>query len=179
MGSMPLDRSRAVVLIVDVQEAFRSSIDGFDRMARSIATLAQGAGALGLPVIVTEQNPEKLGTTVPEIAAHLDAATPLSKMALSSAAAEGFDLGGRDQVLLCGIETHVCVYQTAADLLARQVEVELVVDAVASRSPANREVAITRMESMGVAPTTVEMCLFELLGRAGTPEFKQIQRLVV
>lgn len=176
---MGLDRSRAAVLIVDVQEAFRSSIDGFDQMVGSIATLAQGAGVLGLPVIVTEQNPEKLGTTVPEIAEHLGAAARLPKMALSSAAAEGFDLGGRDQVLLCGIETHVCVYQTAADLLADQVEVELVVDAVASRDPANREVAITRMGSMGVGLTTVEMCLFELLGRAGTPEFKQIQRLVV
>jgi nicotinamidase-related amidase len=81
-------------------------------------------------------------------------------------------------VLLCGIEAHICVYQTAADLLAQGVEVQIVTDAVASRSGTDRTAAISRLSSMGAPATTVEMCLFEMLGRAGTPEFKAVQRLL-
>jgi nicotinamidase-related amidase len=102
----------------------------------------------------------------------------LEKLTLSAAAADGFDLGGREQVLLCGIEAHICVYQTVADLLDRNVDVHLVVDCVASRSALDRGTAISRIASMGASLTTVEMALFELLGRAGSEEFKAVQKLV-
>ncbi|MBS1676991.1 MAG: isochorismatase family protein [Actinobacteria bacterium] len=167
------------MVVVDVQGAFRKAIEGFDRLVGSIATLVQAAAVLEVPVIVSEQYPEKLGSTVPEIADHLDGVVPIEKLALSVVGADGFDLAGRDQVLLCGIEAHICVYQSAVELLGRGAEVQLVVDAVGSRSSLNRETAIARLGSLGVAPTTVEMSMFELLGRAGTPEFKAVQKLVI
>ena len=96
----------------------------------------------------------------------------------SGASADGFDLGGRDQVLMCGIEAHVCVHQTAAELLAGGVEVHVAVDAVGSRSALDREVGLRRMTDAGAVPTTVETALFEMLGKAGGDEFKQVQGLV-
>ncbi len=116
-----LARNRTALLVVDVQEAFRPVIDGFDDVARATALLVQGARALGVPVLVTEQYPRGLGATVPEVADHLGAGTPcLPKTVFSAADAAGFDLQGRDQVLVCGIEAHVCVHQTTQHLLARR-----------------------------------------------------------
>jgi len=102
----------------------------------------------------------------------------LPKTVFSAAAADGFDLGGRDQVLVCGIETHVCVNQTALDLLGRGAEVQVAADAVSSRTAANREVGLHKMEAAGATITSTETALFELLGAAGSEEFKAIQRLV-
>ena len=93
--------------------------------------------------------------------------------------AEGFDLEGRDQALVCGIETHVCVNQTALDLLASGVDVQVAVDAVGSRTEENKGVGLQKMERAGATLTSVETALFELLGRAGTDEFKQVQRLIL
>jgi nicotinamidase-related amidase len=174
----PLDRARAALVVVDVQEAFRKAVAGFDDVARQAAILVQGARALGLPVVVTEQYPRGLGDTVPEIAAHLDGVERHPKTVFAASRAEGFDLEGRDEVLICGIEAHVCVNQTALDLLARGVGVHVAADAVASRTPANRELGLHRMERAGATLTSVEMALFELVGRAGTDEFKAIQELI-
>jgi len=116
---------------------------------------------------------------VPEVAEHLDGATgPLEKTVFSAAGADGFDLGGRDQVLLCGIEAHVCVSQTAHDLLDDGVEVHVARDAVTSRTEENAELGLRKMESAGAVVTSVETALFELLGAAGSAEFKAVQRLV-
>jgi nicotinamidase-related amidase len=115
---------------------------------------------------------------VPEVAEHLGDIEPLPKTVFSGASADGFDLDGRDQVLMCGIETHVCVHQTAAELLAGGVEVHVAVDAVGSRSALDREVGLRRMTDAGAVPTTVETALFEMFGRAGGDEFKQVQGLV-
>ncbi len=120
-----LDRERAALVVVDVQEAFRPAVLDFDRVAANTAVLVQGAQAMGVPVVATEQYPQGLGATVPEVAEHLNGAEPIDKTAFSAARAEGFDLAGRDQVLLCGIETHVCVSQTASDLLGQGVEVHV------------------------------------------------------
>ena len=173
-----LDRERAALVVVDVQEAFRPAVEGFDDVVRSTTQLIQGAKALGIPVLVTEQYPKGLGRTVPEVAEHLDGAQPLEKVCFSAAQAEGFDLDGRDQALVCGIETHVCVSQTAHDLLDRGVEVHVAADAVTSRSAANREVGLHKMERSGAIVTSVETALFELVGAAGSDEFKQVQRLI-
>ena len=173
-----LDRDRAVLIVVDVQEAFRPAVDDFDRVAHGAAVLIDGARTLGVPVIVTEQYPKGLGHTVPEVAEHLDGVEPIEKVCFSAARADGFDVDGRDQALVCGIESHVCVSQTAHDLLDRGLEVHVARDAVASRTEANRELGIHKMERAGAVVTSVEAALFELLGEAGTPEFKAVQGLI-
>ena len=173
-----LDRGRAALVVVDVQEAFRPAVLDFDRVAAGAATLVRGARILELPVIVTQQYPKGLGATVPELAEHLDGIEPLDKVCFSAAAADGFDLRGRDQALICGIESHVCVSQTAHDLLDRGVQVHVARDAVTSRSEENRELGLHKMEGAGAVVTSVETALFELLGAAGTDEFKQVQALV-
>jgi nicotinamidase-related amidase len=175
-----LDADRTALIVVDVQEGFRKAIPDFDRVARATATLIEGAEALGVPIVITEQYPKGLGETAPEVAEHLPEGTePLEKVCFSAADAEGFDLGGRDQALVCGIETHVCVNQTVLDLLGSGAEVQVAEDAVASRSAENREVGLHKMERAGAVLTSVETALFELLGRAGTDEFKRIQKLIL
>jgi len=175
-----LDRERVVLVVVDVQEAFRKAVPSFDAVAESAATLVQGAEAMGIPIVVTEQYPKGLGHTVPEVAEHLpDGLKPLEKVRFSAAEAEGFDLNGRDQALVCGIETHVCVNQTVLDLLDRGIEVEVVGDAVGSRTDENRELGLHKVEDAGAVLTSVETALFELLGGSDAAEFKQVQALVL
>ena len=173
-----LDRGRAALVVVDVQEAFRPAVEGFAEVAARTAVLVQGARILGLPVVVTEQYPRGLGATVPEVAEHLDGAAPLEKTVFSACRAEGFDLSGRDQAVVCGVEAHVCVSQTVHDLLERGVEVHVAADAVASRAPENREVGLRKMAESGAILSSTETALFEWLERAGTPEFKSVQALV-
>jgi nicotinamidase-related amidase len=174
-----LDRGRAALIVVDVQEAFRKAIPDFDRVAAASATLVEGAEALGLPILVTEQYPKGLGHTVPEVADHLpEGLEPIEKVRFSAAEAEGFDLNGREQALVCGIETHVCVNQTVLDLIDDGVEVHVAGDAVGSRSESNRELGLQKAERAGAVLTSVETALFELLGGSDAPEFKQVQELV-
>jgi nicotinamidase-related amidase len=175
-----LEADRTTLIVVDVQEAFRKAIPDFERIARATATLIEGAEAIGIPVVITEQYPKGLGETVPEVAEHLpDGVQPLEKVVFAASEAEGFDLEGRDQALVCGIETHVCVNQTALDLLASGVDVQIAEDAVGSRTDENKRVGLHKMERAGATLTSVETALFELLGRAGTDEFKQVQRLIL
>jgi nicotinamidase-related amidase len=176
--SRVLDRERAALVVVDVQEAFRQAVGEFDTVAANAGVLAQGARTLGLPIVVTEQYPKGLGETVPEVAAHLDGVARHPKTVFSAARAEGFDLGGRDQALVCGIEAHVCVQQTVQDLLDTGVEVHVAADATSSRTALNRRLGLEKMERSGAWVTSTEMALFELVGEAGTPEFKTIQALV-
>jgi nicotinamidase-related amidase len=178
--SAKLQPDRTALVVVDVQEGFRKAIPDFERVANATATLIEGAEAIGIPIIVTEQYPKGLGETAPEVADHLpDGAEPLEKVAFSAADAEGFDLGGRDQVLVCGIETHVCVNQTVLDLLDADTEVQVAEDAVGSRTEENKRIGLHKMERAGATLTSVETALFELLGRAGTDEFKTVQKLIL
>ncbi len=164
--------------MVDVQEAFRPAVLDFDRVARNAAVLVEGARALGVPTVVTEQYPKGLGRTVPELAEHLDGVEPIEKVCFSAAEADGFDTGGRRQALVCGIEAHVCVSQTAHDLLERGLEVHVARDAVTSRTTDNKHVGLHKMEASGAIVTSVETALFELVGTAGSDEFKTVQRLI-
>ena len=173
-----LERERTALVVVDVQEAFRPAVRAFDELVDGAAKLIQGARALGLPIVLTEQYPKGLGRTVAEIAEPLDGVEPIEKMCFSAARAEGFELGGRDQALICGIEAHVCVSQTAHDLIERGVEVHVASDAVTSRTEANKVVGLHKMERSGAIVTSVEAALFELVGAAGSDEFKQVQRVV-
>jgi nicotinamidase-related amidase len=176
--SRVLERERAALVVIDVQEAFRQAVGEFDAVARNAGVLVQGARELGLPVVVTEQYPQGLGETVPEVAEHLDVERH-PKTVFSAARAQGFDLAGREQALVCGIEAHVCVEQTVQDLLDRGIEVHVAADAVSSRTALNRRLGLEKMERSGAWVTSTEMALFELLGEAGTPEFKAIQKLVL
>ncbi len=180
MAAPKLDRERAALVVVDLQEAFRKAIPDFDRVAGAAATLIDGAEAMGVPIKVTEQYPKGLGRTVPEVAEHLpDTVRPIEKVRFSAAEADGFDLDGRNQALVCGIETHVCVSQTVLDLLDAGVEVHVVADAVGSRTEANRELGLHKAERAGAVLTSVEAALFELLGGSDAAEFKQVQGLVM
>jgi nicotinamidase-related amidase len=168
------------LVVVDVQEGFRRAIPDFERIAKATATLIEGADLLGVPIVVTEQYPKGLGETASEVAEHLPEGTePLEKVRFSATEADGFDLGGRDQALLCGVESHVCVSQTAIDLLEGGVEVQVPLDGVGSRTEENKRVGLHKMERAGAVLTSVEAALFELLGGAGTDEFKQVQKLIL
>jgi nicotinamidase-related amidase len=175
-----LKPDRTTLVVVDVQEGFRQAIPDFERVAKATATLVEGAGVLGIPIVITEQYPKGLGETAAEVAEHLPGgAEPLEKVVFSAADAEGFDLGSRDQALVCGIETHVCVNQTVLDLLDAGTEVQVAEDAVGSRTEQNKRVGLHKMEQVGAVLTSVETALFELLGRAGTDEFKRVQKLIL
>ncbi len=178
--SAKLDPERAALVIIDVQEGFRKAIPGFERIAAATATLARGAEAMALPIVVTEQYPQGLGATVPAVATALpEGVAPIAKTVFSAAAADGFGLGGREQAIVCGVEAHVCVNQTVLDLLDRGVEVHVVADAVGSRSDADRDLGLAKAERAGAWLTSVETALFELLGGAGDERFKAVQKLVL
>jgi nicotinamidase-related amidase len=171
-----LSRERAALVVVDVQEAFRR-YPAFERVAQAAARLVEAARILELPVIASEQYPRGLGHTAPEVG--LGEQRPIEKSVFSAVRAEGFDLQGREQAIVCGIETHVCVSQTVHDLLARGVEVHVPADAVGSRHEIDYERGLERMARAGAVIDTVEAALFELLERAGTPEFKAVQKLIL
>jgi nicotinamidase-related amidase len=173
-----LKRDLAALVVVDVQEAFRQAVLDFERVAHNTAVLIQGARAMGVPIVATEQYPKGLGRTAPEVAEHLNGLEPIEKTCFSAVRADGFDLGERKQALVCGIEAHVCVWQTVDDLLERGFEVHFARDAVTSRTEENRDVGIERMETEGAVVSSVETALFELLGAAGSDEFKRVQALV-
>jgi nicotinamidase-related amidase len=171
-----LARDRAALVVVDVQEGFRA-YDSFARVAASCAKLLAGARILDVPALVSEQYPKGLGHSAPELG--IEDEPRIEKTVFSAARADGFELGGRDQAIVCGIETHVCVSQTVHDLLDRGVEVHVPADAVGSRHTIDYERGLERLERAGAVVSTVESSLFELLGRAGTPEFKAVQKLIL
>jgi nicotinamidase-related amidase len=171
-----LARDRAALVVIDVQEGFRP-YDSFEPVAEASAKLLAGARILDVPRLVTEQYPKGLGHTAAEVA--LQDERPIEKTVFSAARAEGFDLRGREQAVVCGIETHVCVSQTVHDLLDRGVEVHVPADAVGSRHLLDYERGLERLQRAGAVVTTVEAVLFELLQRAGTPEFKAVQKLIL
>jgi len=177
-----LDRRRAALAVIDMQEAFGKIIPDFDEMVERIALTVQACKLLKLPIVVTEQYPKGLGRTASAIAQSLpEGSSPIEKLSFSACGAQEFDSRLREhhveQVILCGIEAHICVSQTAHDLLQNGYQVHLLSDAVSTRLARNRVLAIDRMAKAGAIISSIEMALFELCP-AGTPEFKQAQALV-
>ena len=170
------------LVLLDVQGKLATLMHDREALYQSLRLLVQGVQALELPILWLEQYPRGLGPTIPEVADLLTGQQPLAKTCFSACglAAFGEQLRhtGRRQLLLAGIEAHICVYQTCRDLLAQGYEVEVVTDAVSSRTAANRQLGLERMVASGAAATSVEMCLFELLRQAGGPAFKQVAQLV-
>jgi nicotinamidase-related amidase len=168
------------LLVIDVQERLMVKIPAADALVRNIAFLVDGARALAMPVQATEQYPKGLGPTVKELAERLPERP--DKVAFSCCAipsvVEGFRKAARPKVVLAGIETHVCVQNTALDLLALNFRVFIPADAVASRYAVDNDRALRRLEQAGAVITTSEAAVFEWVGGAGHPRFKEISRLV-
>ena len=168
------------LLVVDVQEKLMVKIPDADALIRNIAFLIDAAAIAGLPVAATEQYPKGLGPTVTELARRIPRRP--DKVAFSccavSSIVEGFRKAARSKVVLAGIESHVCVLQTALDLLAQDFRVFVAIDAVGSRYGIDHEFALHRMEQAGAVLTTSETCVFEWIGGADHPKFKQISLLV-
>lgn len=177
-----LDIEKSLLLVVDVQGKLARMMDQSDSVIAQLSILIEGCRILGLPVVWAEQLPEKLGSTVPELVAKLDGLTPIAKSSFGCcgdvALYQAIQETGRSQILLCGIEAHVCVWQTARILLKDQFLVHLIGDAVSSRSARNREIGVERMVSAGAVLSCTEMALFELMEDANHSKFREIARLL-
>jgi nicotinamidase-related amidase len=176
-----LSRGASRLVIVDVQEKLVPLIAAGEMMVSNCRRLIEGARALGVPVFATEQYPKGLGRTVPALRELFDAIP--EKLRFSSVEVLNWGFAGdgtsdRDQVVVAGIEAHVCVLQTALDLIAHGYRVFVPADAVASRGELDWKIALDRLASAGAVIATTESVLFEWCETAGTPEFKQISRLI-
>jgi len=169
------------LLVVDVQERIIREVPHGNRVIWNCRRLLDGANILGVRTAATEQYSEKLGGTVPDLASRLQGPAP-SKLAFSCGACgelfADWQDAGIHRVLVCGIETHVCIQQTVLDLMAAGYQVLVAADAVAARHTIDHEIALRRMEASGAILTTTEAALFEWCAVAGTPEFKKISALV-
>jgi nicotinamidase-related amidase len=177
-----LEPRKSMLLIIDAQEKLFRVMHERDALLRKWQQMVQGARELGLPMVWSEQYPEGMGKTLPELAELLDGLSPIAKKTFSCCAhpplLDAILRTGRSQALLVGIESHVCVYQTAVDLLARGLEVEVVADCVSSRTADNRQIGINRIQQAGGRVTSVEMALFEMLRSAEGPHFKPISKII-
>ncbi|HEX3102271.1 MAG TPA: hydrolase [Pyrinomonadaceae bacterium] len=178
-----LDAKRAALVVVDIQEGFRNAIPEFAVIASRASTAVRGFQVLGLPVVITEQYPKGLGHTAEEIRTALPGDFEVfEKTAFSSCGAAPFvaklDEYGVRQVVLCGLETHVCVNQTAHDLLELGFDVHLLTDCVCSRFEHDKAAGLAKMKMSGVVPSSIEMALFELMRDAKNASFKEIQALI-
>ncbi len=170
----------SAVLVVDVQEKLMVKIPGAAAIVRNIAFVIDAAGLAGVEILATEQYPKGLGPTVPELAKRLPQRP--DKLTFSSCGipdlTENLRRKGRSRILLVGIEAHVCILNTALDLLAEGFRVYLAVDAVGSRYAIDQETALKRLAAAGVIMTTVETAVFEWTGGAAHPQFKKLSALV-
>ncbi|MBP7275013.1 MAG: isochorismatase family protein [Kiritimatiellae bacterium] len=173
---------KTALVVVDVQGRLAEAVAGSEQLMAEIRRLILGWRALGLPVLLTEQVPEKLGATRAELAEALSGITAIPKSTFSCVGEPAFmralGAAGVRRVLLCGIETHVCIWQTARDLRHAGYEVEVCVDAVSSRSPLHRDTALARMRDEGARWTVVEMALLERVGSASSPVFRSVHALI-
>jgi nicotinamidase-related amidase len=184
-GSVLLDRRASLLVVVDMQEPFLNAIHGRDALTANVVLLCRAAGVLGVPVVATTQYAARMGGVVPEVAEAIGGSGggdggALDKLRFSCLGAAGFleRLPGKRQVVLCGVETHICVTQTAADLLRLGLAVHIAADAVSSRTFEKHKLGMERLRDIGALPCASEAAVYEWLHEAGTPEFKQILALV-
>lgn len=177
-----LDINNTILVVVDVQGKLASLVHKNELFLENLKRMIKGAKVLDLPILWTEQNPEGIGATIPEIAELLTGLKPLRKTSFSCCGDKNFldalKATQRTQVLITGIETHICVYQTTMELLAAGYEVEVVTDAVSSRTPENKEVGLQKMKVAGAGLTGTETALFELLKVSTGAKFKEILKVV-
>ena len=172
----------SLLVVVDVQGKLAQLMHDKEVLFKNIRILIQAAKILDIPILWCQQCPDSLGPTVSEISQLLTDCEPINKSAFSCCGEENFNVrlnkSARQQVILCGIETHVCIYQTASDLLRKGFCVDVIADAVSSRTLDNRQIALQRMSAGGANISSTEMALFELLKTAEHPQFKQIAKLI-
>ena len=173
--------TEACLVVIDIQGKLATIVDESEAVIQNTSRLVQAMQSLEVPILWLEQNPNRLGGTSPEIAQHLQG-QPIAKMAFSAcremAFMEAVKASGRTQFIVTGIETHICVYQTARQLKEQGYEVEVVVDAVSSRTKDNKDVGLAKMNAVGILPTSTEMILYELLQSSDHEQFKTILKLV-
>jgi len=177
---MPLKPSSSLLCVIDVQERLLPVVPGSETVVERCVRLAEAAKLLDVRAVLVEQYPQGLGPTPTVLTERLP--PPMPKRSFSCCGSAGFEqsLGpDTETVVLAGLETHVCVAQTALDLLARGLRVLVAVDAVASRHPIDHEVALRRLETSGAELTTTEAVLFEWCGSADHPRFQDVRRLVL
>lgn len=179
-----LEPEKAVLLVIDVQEKLCAAMDenALQQLTKNTGILLESANELALPVIFTEQYVKGLGPTLSELKQRAPAATCYEKLTFSCCGNEAFidqmEESGRTQVIVSGMETHVCVLQTVIDLLGEGFDVHIVKDAVMSRSSDNKQTAIEAMVLAGAVPASTESVVFQLLKIAGTESFKKLSKLV-
>ena len=171
-----------LLIVIDVQGNLARVVAESESAILAVERLVQGAKLLNLPVLLTAQVPEKIGHTIPEISGLLPEQADLPRVHFSiwqdAAVQQAIRSSGRHQLILCGFEAHICLYQSSLDLLAEGFEVTLAADAVSSRNLYNKDIALQELSKQGVHLTTVEMALFSLLRSAQHPAFKAISRLI-
>jgi nicotinamidase-related amidase len=185
MSRVPrVERDEIVLVVIDIQEALMKAMDpglGKD-LQRNLQILTPFAREMGIPILATEQYPRGLGRTLPDIKKELGDLSPIEKVSFSCCRVDAFNeqlnRSGRKQAILSGIETHVCVLQTAADLVERGYDVHVAADAVCSRRRLDWEIGLRWMEQIGAIITTTEIIAFQLLKEAGTDEFKRLSKFV-
>jgi nicotinamidase-related amidase len=177
-----IDPALCCLVVVDVQGKLAQLMAGREALLKNIQILVRSAQHLGVPILWCQQVPQALGPTVPEIAELLTGIAPIDKSSFSCCGepqfVERLHSLDRPQVLLCGIETHVCIYQTAVQLHAQEYHVTVIADAVSSRTVENKQIALNRLAFVGAAVASTEMVVFELLRTAQHPQFKEIAKLV-
>ncbi|MEE4355495.1 MAG: isochorismatase family protein [Desulfococcaceae bacterium] len=177
-----LNAENSVLTVVDVQGKLAQMMHEKERFFQNLAVMIQGAKILEIPILWLEQMPENLGSTTAEIAALLDGLQPIPKHSFSAwgepVFREAFRKTKRKKILLTGIETHICVYQTARDLLLQGCEVHVISDAVASRIAENRSIGLERIKDAGGVRSSVETALFEIMKEAGGEKFREIVRML-
>ncbi|HZK54496.1 MAG TPA: isochorismatase family protein [Desulfosporosinus sp.] len=182
MDKYVLTKEEAVLMVIDIQEKLVPSMKQHaERIIKNTNTMISVAKKLGVPIIVTEQYPKGLGKTVSDVSNHLEEVSTYEKITFSSytsevvAALKGLE---RRKILITGMETHVCVFQTVRDLLAHGYQVFVVGDAVCSRAKGNYLNGLSLMSDMGAVVTNTETVLFDLMKQSGTPEFKELSKLI-
>lgn len=179
-----LEPVRAVLVVIDVQEKLCAAMDqnALPQLTKNIGILLESANELAVPVLFTEQYVKGLGSTLPELKGRAPAAPSFEKLTFSCCGNGGFakhlKQSGRTQIIVSGMETHVCVQQTVIELLGEGFDVHVVKDAVMSRSNDNKQTAIDAMMLAGAVPTSTEGVVFQLLKTAGTDSFKKLSKLV-
>jgi nicotinamidase-related amidase len=179
---MRIAKESCIAVVIDIQEKLFPHMDGHEDLLKRCLTLLKGFNVLDIPILLTEQYPKGLGSTLPQITNELKGIAPVEKIAFSCCDEKNFktrlEESGATQVIICGIEAHVCVLQTVIDLTQMGLVPVVVADCISSRNPLDKEIAIERMRAEGALITTSESILFELARVAGTEQFKKISNLV-
>ena len=179
LARRPLRTDDCILAVIDIQEKLLSFIHEKERVVRNSQLLIRLANTLGLPVALSVQYPKGLGNTVPEIASLLSGVKPIEKLEFGCFGNADYcsaigRLSGRNTLLVCGIETHICVAQTVLGALNQGMTVHVAADAVSSRAELNWKIGLDRMRDAGAVISSTEMMIYELLGKSGTPAFKEI-----